>query len=62
MSTRQVGTCSPKTVPGPMGVVWDDLNWLEKEGHPMKKSRYSPERVATGPRLAEVTALSSLWA
>jgi hypothetical protein len=31
-----------------MRVLWDDLNWLEKEDHPMKKSQYTPEQMAFG--------------
>jgi putative transposase len=33
--------------------LWDDLNRLEKEDRPMKKSRYSPAQVAFGLRQAE---------
>ncbi len=36
-----------------MRVLWDDLNWIEKEDRPMKKSRYTPEQVAFGLRQSE---------
>jgi hypothetical protein len=49
------------TITGPdeTRVLWDDLNWLEKEDRPMKNSRYSPEQVAFGLRQAENGTLVS---